>query len=344
MNATEAIRERLCAATGPVRIVGSGSRARHLPARADATALDLSDLREIVRLDHGDQTCTVECGVPLATLDAALREHDLELPCLGGGTAEGTVGGLFACDPFGPGNEGGQSPRSLLLGLDAVLADGTVFKAGARVVKSVAGFDVHKLFVGSQGRLFVAARLHLRLKPRPRAEQWFTNDDLDEAAAFRLLHALRQEPLPLPVLQLRRDSDGSHAVMGRAAGRAGYVTGMVQRHGLHSVSAPTSFHLDPPPRGELLTGLAVPSALPELLRAVPATATFTWLGGGRFQVALPDPGASDRLLAALPNVPASGVLAVATGERHGRGTPIDPGQARLADALKIALDPDGTLV
>ena len=327
---------------GRVRVTGSGSRTPTLPVAPEATTLDLSQHNRIERLDAGDQTCTVECGVPRSELDAALLEHDLELPCLG----DGTIGGLFATDPFGAAAAGYPGPRNLLLGMHALLADGTSFKAGARVVKSVAGFDVHKLLVGSSGRLFIATRLHLRLKPRPRAEQWFANRELERDLALQLLHALRSEAEPPTVLQLRRERDGSFAVCGRVTGRSVHTTALCKRHRLVACERPSNFHVESAVNSgeEVLTGNALPSALPALLSALPDGAPLVWLGGGRFETATPNCPATDAALEAMPQANISATVLLGADRRRGRSTPTDPGEQRLADGLKHALDPDGILV
>jgi len=327
---------------GKVRVLGSGSRTHTLRAAGDAARLDLSAMDRIVRLDAGDQTCTVESGVRREALDEAVAAHGLELPCLGGGT----LGGLFASDPLGPAANGAQCPRSLLLGVQAVLADGTPFRSGARVVKSVAGFDVHKLLVGSEGRLYVATELHLRLKPRPRAEQWFCNDELDAARALALVRALRDEALPPAALQLRRGRDGAFAVVGRITGRASTVAGCVRRHELRGCDAPDAadWHVRANDGEELVAGLSLPSALPKVLAALPEDAPFCWLEGGRFEASLANTTASDALFARLPADAATANVVVGADERRGVGAPADEGQRRLAAGIKQTLDPDDVLV
>lgn len=349
MNTIDDIAQFLQTRPGRVRLVGSGSRLQPLPP-ATATELDLSACDKIVRLDAGDQTCTVECGVKLGELKEALAEHNIELPCLYDNAA-GTIGGLFASDPFGPAAAGCPDPRNLLLGVDALLANGTAFRSGARVVKSVAGFDVHKLLVGSSGRLFVAARLHLRLKPRPRAEQWFANRDHDLEQALTLLHALRTEQLPPTVLQLRRERDGSFSVCGRLTSRSGHVNAMLRRHALEECEPLTAFHVDARLENgeEVLCGMALPSTLRDVLATLPKHAPFSWLGGGRFETALPDEQVSDAVMQRLPDANVTGAILIAAESRSAPtdnrwGTPIDPGELRIAAGLKLALDPDGILV
>ncbi len=320
-----------------VRIRGGGSRQDRLPDASGAAFLDLARLDTIERLDAPDQTCTVQAGVPREALDAALADHGLELGCLGAGT----LGGLCASDPLGAAAPGAASPRSLVLGMEALLADGTAFRSGARVVKNVAGFDLHKLFVGSRGLLFVATRLHLRLRPQPRAAAWFAVPDLDADGALRRFLGLRGAAVPPTVLRLARDRRGAFEVAGRIAGRASFVRGELARHGLPESGALARLHLQPPAGGEVLAGTLLPSRLPRLLAVLPAGAELLLYGGNRCEIAVDSPAATDALLAQLPGVPCSAAVVGGNPARRGRGTPCDAGQQRLAEGLRRTLDPDG---
>lgn len=329
------------AAAGPrVRVRGSGSRQARLPDAGDATILDLSRLDTIERLDAADQTCTVGAGVRRETLDQALAEHHLELGCLG----DGTLGGLCAFDPLGPAAPGAPAPRSLLLGMSAVLADGTAFRSGARVVKNVAGFDLHKLFVGSRGTLCIATHLHLRLRPRPRASVWFASAALPADAATAQFTALRNLATPPAALRLERAGSGQLRVAGRLAGRPGFVTNLLRSHALAEADAFATLHVNPPAGGELVLGNVAPSQLPQLIAALPSDGELLVYGGGRFELACQDPAATDRLLALFTTLGLSAVIAGGAPARRGVGTSLDPGALRLSHGLKRSLDPDGKLV
>jgi FAD/FMN-containing dehydrogenase len=335
------LQDLLRASRGSVRLVGSGTRQHHLPAApADSLHVRLTGLATIERLDGPDQTCSVDCGVLRTDLDAALQPLGLELPCPG----EGTLGGLFAADPLGAAAPGGQSPRTLLLGAEAVLADGTFFRSGARVVKSVAGFDVHKLAVGSEGRLFALTRLHLRLKPRPRAEQWFANGGLSLADAIALVQRLRQLPTGLAVLQLAWTRDGGCEVRGRIVGRAAFVRTTLQANGLVASASNWRDHVAAASDAEVLATLVLPAQLPALLAAAPSAQALLWHGGNRCEVAFANAADSDRALAALPKIPLAVRVVVAAAPRRGLATAGDPGVSRLTRELKLALDPHGRLV
>lgn len=324
---------------GRVRLCGNGSRRERLPPAADALWVDMRGMAAIERLDAQDLTCSVDAGVDRAVLDRELRARGVELACAG----DGTIGGLFAADPIGAVAHGGGSPRSLLLGLDAVLADGTPWKSGARVVKSVAGFDVHRLLVGSEGRLFAATRLHLRLRPLPRASAWFCNRGLDVASAHSLFTTLRNLALPPAALHWSRGADG-HAVAGRLAGRATHVAATLRAHSLGEGAPFRDLHLEPPAGGEVMNGIVLPSRVPALLASTPGDAPFVLHGGGRFELAFASPAATDALLAVADAIPFQAVVVRGEPARRGRGTPIDPGARRIAETLKRALDPDGVFV
>lgn len=333
--------ELLQSNSGPLRLRSGGSRLDTIRAiAAPARLVDLSAFAGIERLDAQDQTCTVGAGLPRAELDAALHERRLELPCLGGGT----IGGLFATDPIGPATVGGASPRTLLLGITAMLADGTRFQSGARVVKSVAGFDVHKLFVGSRGTLFAGLQLHLRLKPRPRAQAWFRREGLDLPAALEGLSMLRSLVVPPAELQLHRTADGSCTIAGRIAGRDSFVRATMRAHELREGPPITMHHLVASPGAEVVQGNVVGGRVAALLAMSPTNAPFLWHGGGRFELSLDATTTTDNLLQTLPELQVDACIVRGNDSRRGLGTPLDPGQQHLAAGLKHALDPHGTFV
>jgi FAD/FMN-containing dehydrogenase len=344
LQLTEALRARQ---GRPVRVLGAASRGRLLPPPPDGTLLlSLRGLDRIRRLEPDDLTCSVEPGLPCAELRAALAAQGLELLLSGGGT----IGGHFALDPVTAANTGAPTARTTLLGVEAVLADGTAFKAGSRVVKSVAGFDVHKLFVGSRGLLFAATLMHLKLRPRAPAAADFCTEPADVDEAARRFVALRRAS-PAPVqLTLCRDPDGCR-VRGRFAGRARWLDEALRAHGLRAGDPAhgDAAHDDSGPPGagdgERVEGLVLPGRAMALLRLLPATARARVHGSGRFAVDFAAAGApADALLAALPGLAAEGALVAGAPDRRGRATPRDAAAVRLEQGLKRALDPEGAFV
>ena len=127
--------------------------------------LSTHGFERILEHEPGDFTCTVEAGVRLADLNARLAEHGqlfaLDPP------GNPTLGACVAANLSGPRRHRYGTARDLVLGVTVVLADGTIASAGGKVVKNVAGYDLGKLFCGSEGRLGLIARLALRLHSRP---------------------------------------------------------------------------------------------------------------------------------------------------------------------------------
>ncbi|NJK58849.1 MAG: FAD-binding oxidoreductase [Pleurocapsa sp. SU_5_0] len=112
----------------------------------------------------GDLTVTVEAGMKLADLQSKLRSHNQFLP-IDSPYANATLGGIVATADTGSWRQRYGGVRDLLLGLSFVRADGKIAKAGGRVVKNVAGYDLMKLFTGAYGTLGVITQLTFRLYP-----------------------------------------------------------------------------------------------------------------------------------------------------------------------------------
>jgi len=153
---------------------GQRSRqARVLPHVATDCWLSMADCREMLWLDVADQTCEVQAGMSPAALITHLEGTGLELAVMCRNHNSGTLGGLFmAAEASLLGPSCGLT-RDFVLGASWVLADGSSVRSGARVVKSVAGYDVTRLLLGSRGQLAINTSLILRLRPAPRELFWF---------------------------------------------------------------------------------------------------------------------------------------------------------------------------
>jgi glycolate oxidase FAD binding subunit len=123
----------------------------------------------VIEHEPGDLTCTVGADVPLARLQETLAQGGQMLALDPPGAAGLTVGDAFAGAVSGPRSHRYGGPRDLVLGVTVRLADGTVARGGGRVVKTVAGYDLPKLFTGARGRLGEILELTLRLHPLPAA-------------------------------------------------------------------------------------------------------------------------------------------------------------------------------
>jgi len=150
---------------------GSGGRMGlgNLPVRVDLV-VELSRLSELVEYAPDDLTVTVQAGMMLQALATrlAVRRQVLPMDPLVGSPR--TLGGVLAVNDSGPLRLRYGTARDLLLGVRFVQADGTLTWGGAKVVKSVTGYDIPKLLVGSLGTLGILAELTLRLHPIPETE------------------------------------------------------------------------------------------------------------------------------------------------------------------------------
>lgn len=155
------------------------------PARLDLV-LDLRGMDRVVDYNPDDLTVSVEGGLTAGAFATRLAARRQWLPVDPPGVATRTVGGLAATAASGPLRARYGTLRDLVLGVRFVQADGVVTWGGARVVKSVTGYDVPKLMVGSLGTLGVLCELTLRLHQCPEAEatRLFTFGAVDAAHAF----------------------------------------------------------------------------------------------------------------------------------------------------------------
>jgi glycolate oxidase FAD binding subunit len=165
------------------------------PARVD---LIVSTARMNRVLEHaaGDLIVRVEAGAPLAHLQEILASAGqrlaLDPPELGG-----TIGGTIASGASGPLRLRYGTVRDLLIGITYVLPDGTVAKAGGKVVKNVAGYDLCKLFTGSLGTLGVIVEAIFRLHPLPPSRRTVTVTVQDPSSLGEVVQSvLRSELVP----------------------------------------------------------------------------------------------------------------------------------------------------
>ena len=118
-----------------------------------------------------DLTITVETGITLAQLQAKLQEHNQFLPMDPAFPQEATIGGILATADTGSWRQRYGGIRDLVLGIAFVRGDGAIAKAGGKVVKNVAGYDLMKLLIGSYGTLGIITEVTFRTYPIPEASQ-----------------------------------------------------------------------------------------------------------------------------------------------------------------------------
>lgn len=162
---------RAASAAGTAVYPVGGRTTLHLgyPPSRLGTAVDTRQLANVIDYPARDMTITVQAGMTLAQLDRILQAEGQRLPVDVPLPHEATIGGAVAVNASGPRRLGLGTFRDYVIGLSLVNDVGCEVKSGGRVVKNVAGYDIHKLMVGSLGTLGVITQVTFKLKPRPEA-------------------------------------------------------------------------------------------------------------------------------------------------------------------------------
>lgn len=157
--------------------------------------------------DAGDLTLSVGAGMTLAKLQVLLAEKGQFLPVDPMLPESATIGGLLAANSFGPLKAGYGGPRDFCIGIEFATADGLVAKAGGKVVKNVAGYDLMKLLIGSYGTLGVITAANFKVFPKPKQTTTFVADfaTLADAIAYRegLRSTLHQAYMAMEIISPR---------------------------------------------------------------------------------------------------------------------------------------------
>jgi FAD/FMN-containing dehydrogenase len=136
---------------------------------ANDVVLSLERMNQMNPVDTTNRTLTVDAGVPLQKVQEAAEEADLLFPLDLGARGSATIGGNISTNAGGNGVIRYGMMREQLLGVEAVLADGTVISSLNSVIKNNTGYDLKQLFIGSEGTLGIITRAVLRLRPMPRS-------------------------------------------------------------------------------------------------------------------------------------------------------------------------------
>jgi len=155
-----------------------------------------------------DMTCTVEAGCIWSSMQGSLAKHGQFVALDPLWPDRATIGGIAATNDSGSLRLKYGSLRDLIIGMTIVLADGTIARSGGKVVKNVAGYDLHKLMTGAFGTLGIITEITFRLHSIPRHLQSFTVTSIEIETLGQLLMKILDSHLSTQSLQLRSSLSG----------------------------------------------------------------------------------------------------------------------------------------
>jgi len=239
-----------------VAAVGGGTQLDlGMPPRRLDQIIETTSLDRVVEYEPADLTITVEAGMRFANLQKRLGEEGQFL-ALDPPVADGaTIGGVIATNVSGPLRFAYGTARDLVIGTRVANPDGTLTRAGGRVVKNVAGYDLNKLYVGSLGTLSIIVELSFKLAPIPPAAESVVGQFADIDAARRVSNAVVHSPLSPLAIELLGPGAAEAAGLPRANllvfRLGGYpqaverqvrdLSALIGQHGGQRVDAPTTW-------------------------------------------------------------------------------------------------------
>jgi glycolate oxidase FAD binding subunit len=181
-----------------------GSTVLHigLPPARTGIAVDMRGLAQVLDYPARDMTVTVQAGITVAQLQSLLATEKQRLPIDVPRAEQATLGGVLAANVSGPRRLGFGTLRDYVIGISTINDQGQEVKAGGRVVKNVAGYDLCKLHIGALGTLGIISQVTLKLRPVPECTSLVTFGCKPEALDRLLdqLHATRTRPACLDLL------------------------------------------------------------------------------------------------------------------------------------------------
>ena len=188
-------------ASSPFEIIGAGTKRVMGRPLGNLNVLDFSKFLNVKSYEPEELILDVGAGAGLADVEKLIAEKNQYLAFeppdyskLLGSKHSGTIGGMLACNLSGPRRIKAGAARDHILGLSAISGRGEIFKAGARVVKNVTGYDVPKLMAGSYGTLAAFTSVIFKVLPKPETEVTLVLHGLDDAQAVTHMSLAMQSP------------------------------------------------------------------------------------------------------------------------------------------------------
>jgi len=219
----------------PVTPFGAGTSLEgHVTPVRGGISVDVSRMDKVLSVSTEDMDCRVQAGVTREQLNVYLRDTGLFFP-VDPGTSSCTIGGMSATRASGTNAVRYGTMRENVLGLTVVLADGRVIQTGGRVRKSSTGYDLTRLFVGSEGTLGLMTEVQLRLYGIPEAMSAATCQFPTLRAAVETVITILQMGIPVARMELLDDVQmGACIAYSKLEGLAEKHTIFFEFHGTHA--------------------------------------------------------------------------------------------------------------
>ncbi|HLJ78703.1 MAG TPA: FAD-binding oxidoreductase [Acidobacteriaceae bacterium] len=200
---------RYADATGAgVEIAGAGTKRGWAGAVHGGVLLDMRGLTGVCEHSWQDLTATVRAGTTWGEMQRALAAYGQMVALDPLWADRATVGGVIATNDSGALRFRYGGLRDLVIGMTMVLADGTIARSGGKVVKNVAGYDLHKLMIGAFGTLAVVTEVTFRLHAIPRNTRVWSFGSADANACGEVLMKVMDSQLSVQAMQLRASAAG----------------------------------------------------------------------------------------------------------------------------------------
>jgi glycolate oxidase FAD binding subunit len=191
-----------------VEIAGGGTKRGWVGRVGGDVVLETRGLAGVREHSWQDLTATVGAGTTWAEMQRVLAQHGQQVALDPLWPERATVGGVVATNDSGALRLRYGSLRDLVIGMTLVLADGTVARSGGKVVKNVAGYDLHKLMIGAFGTLAVVTEVTFRLHALPRNTRVWTFEAEDAEVVGRAMMQVLDSQLSVQAMQMRAGAAG----------------------------------------------------------------------------------------------------------------------------------------